>query len=73
MACTHGYLCAVRTLGGRGGSARRGGGGAPQEEPEKGKKKVYSTQCSQVVSYLSTNWAWLGLTSGIGRVQGYSQ
>ena len=73
LACTHGHLCVVRTLGGRGGSARRGGGGAPQEVPEKGKEKAYSTQCSQVVSYLTTNWAWLGLTSRIGRVRGYSQ
>ena len=36
-------------------------------------EKAYSTQCSQVVAHLSTNWAWPGLTSEIGRVQVYSR
>ena len=39
-------------------SERRGGlWGAPRDVPEKGGKKPYSTQCSQVVFHLSTNLA----------------
>ena len=39
---------------------------------KRGNKKAYSTQCSPVVSDLSTNVALLGLTSEVGQVQVYS-